>query len=268
MKYALLLSYLGTRYCGWQRQKGSAAEGDPSLQETIEKALSQITQEKISCVASGRTDAGVHACGQVAHFRLTRDDWKRENIQNGLNSLLPDAIRVLAIREVPEDFHAQLSAERKQYSFYFQQGPCELPHVARTSWWIRKRLDWEAMHEAVGALVGEHDFVPFQAAGANVKTTVRTIFEARVAPEPIGFPDLQASQALGYGMVRLTLVGSGFLKQMVRGIAGTLLQVGEGKRPATCMREILEKKDRSLVGATAQPRGLWLEKVWYRDVAF
>jgi tRNA pseudouridine38-40 synthase len=260
-KYAAVFSYAGTGYCGWQRQKGSAAEGDPSIQATIEAALARISSETPSVVGSGRTDSGVHAVGQVAHWRLERER-DPAVLARGLNSLLaPREIQALSVRRVEDDFHAQRSAEKKQYSYYFQQGPCAIPHLEPYSWWIRRRLDLGAMEEALSFLRGEHDFKPFQASGAKVmRTTVRKILEAEIHVEPVAFPfGLPAD----VGFVRVRLLGTGFLKQMVRGIAGTLLQVGEGRRPATCVREILASGDRAQVGPTAPARALWLERVWY-----
>lgn len=258
-KYAILVSYLGSGFCGWQRQKSDQLKDVPSIQGFIEDCLLRITQEKVSVVGSGRTDSGVHAVGQVAHFVLRQKHWNPHVLEKGLNSLLRNTVQVLAIREVPLDFHAQRSAEKKQYSYYFQQGPCALPHLEPYSWWIRKTLDLNAMNQALEHLKGEHDFKPFQASGAKPGPTVRTVCEAQVSLEKIYFPGhLQTT-----GLVRVRVVGTGFLKQMVRGIAGTLLQVGEGRRDSSCMREILEAQDRKQVGPTAPARALWLEKVWY-----
>ncbi len=262
-KYAALISYNGARFCGWQKQKGSAAAGAPSIQETIETTLIQmVNEDRVSSVGSGRTDAGVHAAGQVMHFTLRRKEWDPAILQKGLNSLLPHSIRLLAVRQVPIEFHAQRSAEKKQYSYYFQQGPCAIPHLAPFSWWIRKRLDVEAMAQAARDLIGEHDFKAFQSRGAKPGPTVRRILEAEVSFEPVSFPG-SALYGPPIGLVRFRVVGTGFLKQMVRSIAGTLLQVGEGKRDSGCIREILERQSRDLTGPTAQPRGLWLEQVWY-----
>jgi tRNA pseudouridine38-40 synthase len=260
LKYAIRVSYFGKRYCGWQKQKGSAAEGEPSIQEVIEKAVEQMTGEQISLVGSGRTDSGVHAVGQVAHFVLKKKEWNPEIIKRGLNSILRSRIQVLECRPVSIEFHAQRSAIRKQYSYYFQQGPCAIPHLEPVSWWIHKSLDVEAMNDAIGMLVGEHDFKSFQASGAKPGSTVRKILEADVNRVPAGFPGAGLESV---SFVRVRVLGTGFLKQMVRGIAGTLLQVGEGRRDRICMQEILETKDRSLVGPTAPARALWLEKVWY-----
>lgn len=262
-KYAVLLSYAGTRYCGWQRQTGSAADGGPSIQGTIEEALSRMTGEEVTLVGSGRTDSGVHACGQRAHFVLRRKEWDAGILKKGLNALFPRDIQALDVRPVKIEFHAQHSALRKQYSYYFQQGPASLPHLEPFSWWIRKPLDVAAMAESLAHLKGEHDFKPFQASGApEGRSTVRKILEAEVGIHPVSFPGLPPE---GIHFVRLRLLGTGFLKQMVRGIAGTLLQVGEGRRPPDCMREILETGDRSRVGPTAPGRALWLERVWYPE---
>jgi tRNA pseudouridine38-40 synthase len=266
-KYAALLSYEGTYYCGWQKQKGSGAAGLPSIQATIEQAIGQITKEDLSIVGSGRTDAGVHAVGQVAHFILRQKEWDTAILLRGLNGKLPDSIRVLTVVAVPLEFHAQRSAEKKQYSYYFQQGPCHISHLLPYTRWIRKRLDLQAISESLSYLKGEHDFKAFQASGSKPGSTVRQILEADVSLQPVVFPSIRFSTDLAeshqVGLVRLRVLGTGFLKQMVRGIAGTMLQVGEGRRPPSCVIEILESRSRDLVGPTAPARALWLERVWY-----
>jgi tRNA pseudouridine38-40 synthase len=126
-KYAILVSYKGTPFCGWQRQAAGVSGPRASIQESLELALSRVTQESPAIVGSGRTDTGVHATGQVAHFVLKRADWDPERIRRGMNSQLGHAIRVLKIAQVPIEFHAQRSAVSKQYGYYYQQGPDELP---------------------------------------------------------------------------------------------------------------------------------------------
>ena len=261
-KYAALLSYAGTDYCGWQKQKGSAAEGAPSIQTTIERALAKITGEEVSVVGSGRTDSGVHAVGQVAHFRLLKKEWDPRILQRGLNSALPIELRALVVQPVDLDFHAQRSAEKKQYSYFFQQGPCAIPHLEPFSWWIHKKLNTAEMQRALNHLVGEHDFKPFQASGAKPGPTVRKILEAEVTRERAVFPGVPYPSV---EFVRIRVVGTGFLKQMVRGIAGTLLQVGEERRPADDLQRILSTGERASVGPTAPARALWLERVWYPE---
>jgi tRNA pseudouridine38-40 synthase len=263
-KFAVRVSYLGKNYCGWQKQKENVAV-QPSIQETFEKLLTRMTEEPIRVVGSGRTDSGVHAVGQVFHFKIENHKFTEEIFRRGLNSMLPQDIRVMEVKEVALDFHAQISATHKQYSYYFQQGPCALPHLMDMTWWIYKSLDLEAMRAAAAMLVGEHDFKPFQASGApEGRSTVRRILEIEVIREPMpAFPGRDLND-LGYDVVRVRVVGTGFLKQMVRGIAGTLLQIGEGRRPASDMQDILDSLDRSKVGATAPSKGLTLERVWYK----
>ena len=267
MKYALRLSYLGKNYCGWQIQSRNPEKKPalPSIQEIVEAAVSKMIDQKTSVVASGRTDAGVNALCQVAHFWCNQPKLNAGIFLRGLNSLLPMEIRVMAVYEVPDDFHAQRSAIQKQYSYYFQQGPCTLPQFMDSSFWIFKELNVDAMNTAIQSLLGEHDFKAFQATGSKPEmSTVRTMLEAEVSR--VSMPEFpgQDLNALGYSMVRVRLVGTGFLKQMVRGIAGTLLQVGENRRNPLEMAQILASKNRSLVGPTAPAKGLTLERVWYK----
>lgn len=262
-KYALLLSYLGTRYCGWQRQSGDPRqEGALSIQGQLEGALQKMTGVARSVVGSGRTDSGVHASGQVAHFVTEGRTWTPEKFQMGLNSNLPSDIRVRAVHEVEMDFHAQRSASKKQYSYYFLQSTCDLPMYHATTWWIKRRLNLQAMSEALSELHGEHDFKAFQARGSKPGSTVRTLLETEVSEIPIEFP---LGLKGGASLIRLRVVGTGFLKQMVRSITGTVLQVGEGKRPPGDLGFILHEQRRDLLGTTAAARGLWLEKVWYTE---
>lgn len=259
-KYKMKLSYVGTHFCGWQKQRNAVTNQKPSVQETLEKTLQRMTQEKVRVVGSGRTDSGVHSIGQVSHFVLYQKKWDLEILIRGLNSLLPKSIQVIEINWVDPQFHAQKSTLKKQYSYYFQQGVCALPHLEPYTWWIRKPLNIEAMSEALEYLVGEHDFKPFRSSGAKPGPTVRTILEAEAKWEPILFPELNSS---GFGLVRIRLVSNGFLKQMVRGIAGTLLQVGEMRRSPQCIQEILAHQRREEVGPTAPAKALWQEKVSY-----
>ena len=266
-RYALLLSYIGGKYCGWQKQIKADEETTPSIQQTIEDIIFQITRERVSLIGSGRTDAGVHAVGQVAHFTLEQDDYREDLLLNGLNSQLPHDIRVQAALRVNDGFHAQRSAVKKQYSYYFAQGRSPYPHLAPFSHWVRKELNIDAMNKALRPLIGTHDFTVFKARGSlpGVKP-VKTLFEAdvtRVAPNMPG--ELSTRQA---SLVRFRVVGSGFLKQMVRAMAGTLIEIGEGKRSPESLIEVVNSKKREDLGRTAPPRGLWLEHVWYEDLQF
>ncbi|MEM7600459.1 MAG: tRNA pseudouridine(38-40) synthase TruA [Verrucomicrobiota bacterium] len=269
-KYAIQIAYDGTDYCGWQIQRGvgSHANTKPSVQEEITAAIRALCDEEVTLVASGRTDAGVHASGQVAHFSLESPRHSHDHFLDGLNDRLPKAIRIHRLGRVPEGFRAQQTIG-KQYSYYFSQGPTPLPHLERYTMWNRHPLDPGSMQEALGALVGEHDFFAFCGAQAKVSSTVRKICEAEVTSEavpPPGCFDVERQSLL-----RVRIAGSGFLKQMVRGIAGTLKQIGEGRRPATDMAEILNTRDREHVGPTAPANGLWLDCVWYEphpEIAF
>ena len=267
MKYALRLSYLGKNYCGWQKQSQDPLKKPKlsSIQEQVEEAVSKMIATETRVIASGRTDSGVNATGQIAHFRCENPKLTKEIFYRGLNSLLPIDIRVMEVHQVSEEFHAQQSAIKKQYSYYFQQGPCTLPQFMESSFWIAKNLDVASMQEALSILIGEHDFKAFQATGSKPNlSTVRTLFEGQVSQEPMpNFPGQDLNER-GFSMVRIRLVGSGFLKQMVRGIAGTLLQMGENRRNAREMSEILESKNRTSVGPTAPAKGLTLERVWYK----
>ena len=271
-RYAALIAFEGTSFCGWQKQKieGGGPKAERSIQLTIEKALSRMTGEKVKVVGSGRTDAGVHATGLVCHFSIETKDWNPDVLHRGMNALLRPAIRVLGVQRASIDFHAQRSAVKKQYSYYFQQGPCPLPHLEPYSWWIRKRLDLAAMRQGLAHLKGRHDFKPFQAAGSSVTTTVREILEAELCMEKIALPALPTLGTFAHSgsmneffLVRIRLVGTGFLKQMVRSISGTLLEIGEGRRHPDSTADILLRQERKAVGVTAPGRALWLEEVMY-----
>lgn len=273
-RYAVLLSYLGTAYNGWQIQ-AHLLGADPTIQAACEETLEKMIGIRPHWAASGRTDTGVHAMGQVAAFTVDWDgDFRKGkpevtayHLLRGLNTLLPPAIRVLDLREAPLDFHPQLHAQKKQYSYYIQTGIAPSALHEPYSRFLRGPIDVAAMHASVKHLVGEHEFKPFQAAGSTpLKSTVRTIYAAEVvecAPAP---PFVAPIDSLR--MIRIRVVGSGFLRHMVRGIAGTLMDVGIGKRPPECMAEILRTGNRELLGRTASAQGLWLEKVWYPNFDF
>ena len=263
-KYAIRLAYDGTDFCGWQTQNGigDKANPTPSIEETLVAAVLDLTGEMVTMTASGRTDAGVHASGQVAHFRLESPRFSPDRLLLGLNDRLPETVRIVALGKAPANFHAG-RASAKQYSYYFQNGPANLPHLRRYSTWCRRPLDGGAMHEAVQAIRGTHDFALFACAGSNVKSTVREIFEAEVvrgfaeSPGPWGAADP--------AVWRFRIRGSGFLKQMVRRLAGTLQQIGEGRRPVEDIARLLDGDGCGEAGPTAPAGGLWLERVWYAE---
>jgi tRNA pseudouridine38-40 synthase len=239
----LTLEYDGTRYHGWQRQKN-----DLSIQEVIETALSRITGETVRLIGSGRTDAGVHALGQVANF-ATRSTVPIRAFLHGLNSLLPMDIAVLQAEEVPLTFHARYAALAKTYEYRILNRPVRSPLHHLHAWWLPGSLDAAAMQQAAAVLTGEHDFFAFRAAGSRPGHAVRQVREAAWHCDPEG--------------LRFTITANGFLRGMVRSLVGTLVEIGKGKYPPDYLREVLEKRDRRLAGPTAPPQGLFLVKVEY-----
>ncbi|MDF1860566.1 MAG: tRNA pseudouridine(38-40) synthase TruA [Verrucomicrobiales bacterium] len=261
-RYAIILAYDGTDFCGWQRQLGTGkhANPKPSIEGTIADAIDSLCGETISVVASGRTDAGVHASGQVAHFTLSDAYHAEDHFLDGLNRLLPNSVRIHQLVPVSEAFSAR-DATEKQYSYYFQQGLANLPHLERYSMWNRHPLEVEWMQEATRCLLGEHDFSGFGNSSDAVTSTVRTVREVEVTEEPIPLPGNFCPER--QSVIRFRIRGTGFLKQMVRSLAGTLKQVGEGRRPPCDMEMILQSCDHSQIGQVAPATGLWLDQVWY-----
>jgi tRNA pseudouridine38-40 synthase len=233
--------------------------------------------------ASGRTDAGVHALGQVAGFRA-ETLLEPKVLQKALNAVLPDDIAVLEVCEVPADFHPRYSVRRKHYRYLIYNGAVRDIFLRRYSWHYKKGLlDAEAMHRAAQSLVGKHDFTSFESSGAKRKTSVRTVFSLEVrrgragqggdslvvgrwplveSESPIPFPCTATNPE---DWIILDIVADGFLYNMVRAILGTLVEVGRGVRPATWPGEVLRAADRRLAGPTAPPQGLFLVKVCYTE---
>jgi len=240
----LVLEYDGAGLAGWQRQKDR-----PTVQEHLERALSRLTGEKIVVVGAGRTDAGVHARGQAAHFK-TNSRLSPLEIQRGGNALLPPHLAILSAAEAPPDWHARFSAKSKVYEYSLYVSPVRSSLKRLYAWHIPYKIDLEAMREALECLMGEHDFASFRSTGSETASTVRNILEADIIPEPDG-------------LVRIRLKGDGFLRHMVRAIVGTLVEVGGGKISPAEFKNILESRDRSLAGPTAPAHGLCLVEVVY-----
>jgi tRNA pseudouridine38-40 synthase len=238
----ITLAYDGTDFCGWQRQPEQR-----TVQGELEAALASITQEKLSVDASGRTDAGVHALGQVASV-ATANELSCETLQRGLNAELPDDVVVTGVEDVATDFHATLSAVRKMYRYVIDDGRAADLFRRHYTWRSYHRLDEVAMQRAASGLIGRHDFVSFQSAGSPRATTIRTIFDLRVTRHE--------------HLIQIEVEGDGFLYNMVRAIAGTLVEVGRGARDASWPAEALAATDRSVAGPTAPPEGLFL--VWVK----
>ena len=239
----LTIEYDGTAYAGWQRQPEQ-----PTIQAAFETALESITQSPISVVAAGRTDAGVHALGQVVSFRsekgLTPLEWTR-----ALNARLPPDIAVLSAEAVAAAFHARHAARGKVYAYRILNRS-ERSALDRTrAWHLYGPLNTDAMQEAGQALLGRHDFSSFE--GRNSEADDQTCTVTRL-------------EVLRHGHeVRVEIEGDRFLKQMVRVIVGTLIEVGQGKRPPASLKDILNARDRRAAGYTAPPHGLYLVKVEY-----
>ncbi|MBI9086604.1 MAG: tRNA pseudouridine(38-40) synthase TruA [Desulfobacterales bacterium] len=243
-KFKIIVEYDGSAYHGWQRQKT-----DPSVQEAIETALATITGTRLTLTGSGRTDAGVHALGQAAHFSCdTR--MKAGELHKGLNSLLPEDIVIRDCRQVPESFHARFDVRRKTYQYRILNRPLPAAIGRQYLWQIRRPLDADAMSRGLAYIVGTHDFKAFEGTGSPRAHTEREIFRAEIEKEP-------------EGVLAINIEGNGFLRFMVRNIVGTLVDVGTGKRMPEDIQRILASKDRSRAGATAPPQGLFLVRVDY-----
>jgi tRNA pseudouridine38-40 synthase len=242
--FKLTIEYDGTAYHGWQRQRT-----DRSIQAEIETALTVMTRGKITLNGSGRTDAGVHAFGQVANF-FCDTGLSPDAFQRGLNSLLPDDIVIGSCETVSEYFHARYAAKSKTYRYKILNRFIPAAMGRQYAWHIRKHLDVEAMKRGAAYLLGTHDFKAFEGAGSPRSSTVRTIMKADFIPRPEGY-------------LLFEIRADGFLKFMVRNIVGTLVAVGLGKLAPEDVCRILRGKDRNRAGATAPAHGLALIDVEY-----
>jgi len=240
----MVIEYDGSCYCGWQRQHNGVA-----IQQLLEEAVATITCVPTTVFGSGRTDAGVHAIGQVANFR-TRARIPLPSFLKGLNSLLPADIAVKELEEVQPDFHARYSAYSKVYRYQIWNQPLRAPLLRNFTWFVHVPLEVTHMEEALSLLRGRHDFSAFCAAGDESASRVRNILAAEIARDP-------------GGMLRIEIEADGFLRHMVRNIVGTLVEVGRGKRLAVQMSALIACRDRRQAGVTAPPQGLFLLRVNY-----
>jgi tRNA pseudouridine38-40 synthase len=241
----LTLSYDGTRFVGWQRQASGA-----SIQGLLEAALGRFEGAPVTVHGAGRTDAGVHALGQVASAQVTCRH-AVDALLRGLNASLPPEVRVIAVEEAPPDFHARFSARSKTYRYLLRNAPIVSPFERAYVWHVPEPLDVEAMRTAAAVLVGTHDFAAFGSAGSETKDTVRTI----------AWSDVQLRDA--EGLLAYEVAGTGFLRHMVRAIVGTLVEIGRGRRPASSMSALVAGRSRADAGATAPAHGLFLVRVDY-----
>jgi tRNA pseudouridine38-40 synthase len=243
LRIALGLEYDGAAFCGWQSQPGGCG-----VQDALERALSEVAGEKVATVCAGRTDAGVHALGQVVHFDASAERpltaWTR-----GANALLPDQVAVVWAREVDGRFHARFDATGRRYIYWLLSRPQRPGLLAGRVGWTHAALDEGAMREGAACLLGQHDFSAFRAAECQAKTPVKTLREISITRRG--------------PLLRLEFAADAFLQHMVRNIVGSLVYVGAGRQPAPWMRDLLESRDRNRAAPTFSPAGLYLTGVEY-----
>ena len=242
----IFVAYDGTNYCGWQIQPNGI-----TIEEKLNKALNRLTGEDIRVIGASRTDSGVHALGNVAVFD-TESPIPPERFSYALNQRLPEDIVVVKSDEVPFDWHPRYQVSRKTYEYRILNRTFRMPNRRLDTYFYHHKLDVDKMKRAASYLVGEHDFKSFCAVGAQVKTTTRTIYSCEVEKD-------------GNDIITIRVTGNGFLYNMVRIIAGTLIRVGGGELAPDEMPRILGKKDRTAAGPTAPAHGLTMMGIEYED---
>ena len=246
MRYFMTFSYDGTNYKGYQKQPGKR-----TIQNTLEDILFKINgEQEVSVCATGRTDAGVHALNQKAHFDLNKDI-EEEKLRDSLNKMLPEDIYIKKIEKVSEDFHARFNVKAKEYLYKINLGeynPIEKNYVYQ----YNNRLDINEMERALKYLEGEHNFKSFTKSNDEIEDYVRTIIQTSITR------DLK-----NINEITISIMGTGFLRYMVRNIVGLLIEIGEGKRKSEDVFEILASENREAAGKTAPPNGLYLKDVFY-----
>ena len=243
MRVALGLEYDGSAFCGWQTQKHA-----PSVQDSVEQALSAVADHRVSVVCAGRTDTGVHAAGQVIHFDTTSQRSERSWVF-GANANLPKSVTTLWAVPVADDFHARFCAERRRYRYVIFNRAVRPTFLQKRVTWEHRPLDAVRMAEGARHLLGEHDFSAYRTVACQAKSPVRTLYRLDV-------------QRQGQ-YVFLDLEANAFLHHMVRNIAGVLMSIGAGERPPVWAKQVLEERDRTRGGVTAPPFGLYLTGVSY-----
>ncbi len=243
MRYLMTLAYDGSKFYGYQKQPKVK-----TVQEELERALTMINNKQVNVSASGRTDAGVHALNQKAHFDL---DIKitPDKLKQALNSLIDKSIYIKSVEEVDDNFHARFNVLKKEYVYKINVGeynPLEKDYVFQ----YNKKLNLDDMKRAIKYLEGTHDFKSFTKANDLKEDYVRTIYQTDIKCEN--------------DIVIISFVGSGFLRYMVRNMVGLLIEIGAGKKDYLCVKDILEAKNRCKAGITAHPEGLYLYNVWYK----
>jgi tRNA pseudouridine38-40 synthase len=247
----LTLSYDGSGFSGFARQPGV-----PTVQGQVEQALSTVLRREVATVGAGRTDAGVHALGQVMSFGADGQEPDSSVLLRSLNALVGDGIVITGVRQAAADFSARHSAIGREYRYRLVPGPVPPLFLSDRAWWVKGPLDLGAMREAARALVGEHDFASFcVTASAEGQRTVRRL----------DIVDIGTETALGEHSIVVRVCGNAFLHSMVRVIVGSLVDVGRGRRPTSWMAEALTACEREAAGQTAPPHGLVLWHVAYPD---
>lgn len=245
--YKITIQYDGTRYKGWQ----VLANSDMTIQGKLQNILTRFTGAETDVIGSGRTDAGVHARGQVANFHI-QDKFSKEEILDVLNKYLPDDISVTEISQIPDRFHSRYNATGKTYSYYIDISPKADVFKQRFLYHYGKSLNVDAMKHAASQLIGTHDFTSFCGNSHFKKSAVRTITDINISVEN--------------SIICISYTGDGFLQNMVRIMTGTLIEVGNGSRNAASIEDLINQKDRASAGYTAPPQGLFLEKVYYDGI--
>lgn len=243
-KYRIIIEYDGTDFVGWQKQ-----ENGPSIQSSIEDAIKKITSETVSVFGAGRTDSGVHAKGQVAHFEFSKNILL-DSIRDGINQhLRPLPIAILDVKEVNDDFHARFSAKLRTYEYLIINRRAPLTFNKNLAWGVFKKLNMNAMKEAAAIFVGKHDFNSFRSVDCQSSLAIKTIQSCSIETND--------------QHIKLNVSAKSFLHSQVRIMAGTLVEVGKGKFNSSDVKDIIKSRDRSKAGATAPAQGLYLLKVEY-----
>jgi len=243
MRYALGIEYDGAGFCGWQRQSHS-----PSVQQSIEKALAVVANHPVTVICAGRTDTGVHARGQVVHFDSPSERSERQWVL-GINSNLPDPVRVLWVREVDDSFHARFAALSRRYQYTILNRGVRPAIGVNYYGWCRETLDAARMHEVAQVLHGRHDFSAFRSTGCSAQHAIREVTAINIARQG--------------SIVKIDITANAFLYHMVRNIVGSLIPVGIGEKPGQWFDEVFHGCDRTLAGVTAEPQGLCFMNVRY-----
>ena len=246
-KFEFCIQYDGKNFCGYQSQPSGK-----SIQQCLENALSKISNEKVRVVASGRTDSGVHAVAQIAHFVINNDSLSCDNLLRGMNSFLPDSIKAIWIKQVSLDFDAQKCAKQKTYEYLCYISSVPLPLMFERALQLNSMPNLSKMRKAAKILIGKHDFSAFCAANSGRTNFVRTIFKIKILKKKTLVP-----------IICFKITGNGFLYKMVRNIVGSLLDVGFGKLSPSDLLFILNSKNRRLASKTAPAYALYLLSVDY-----